>query len=126
PKNEKQTEQKENNKKEESKSKKSHQEKMIAIIESNASKEDKVKKLLNEMSLEEKIGQLFVVCFQTDNPTEQPNDDVKDMLENKYAGGVILFDRNMTTKKQIKHQKKKKQKTTKDKKKILLSFIYFN
>src|SRR5699024_2698453 len=46
--------------------------------------------------------------------TEQPNDDVKDMLENKYAGGVILFDRNMKTKKQVKHLNENMQKAAQD------------
>src|SRR5699024_6873967 len=62
-----------------------------------------------------KIGQMFVVGFQTDHPTEQPNDDMIDMLENKYAGGVILFDRNMKTKQQVtqlnENMKKVAQKT---------------
>ena len=88
---------------------------MSAIIESDISKDQKINKLLNEMSLEEKIGQMFVVGFQTDHPTEQPNDDMIDMLENKYAGGVILFDRNMKTKQQVtqlnENMKKVAQKT---------------
>lgn len=98
-----------------SKNEKSHQEKMSAIIESDISKDQKINKLLNEMSLEEKIGQMFVVGFQTDHPTEQPSDDMIDMLENKYAGGVILFDRNMKTKQQVtqlnENMKKVAQKT---------------
>src|SRR5699024_10482952 len=85
---------------------------MSAIIESDISKDQKINKLLNEMSLEEKIGQMFVVGFQTDHPTEQPNDDMIDMLENKYAGGVILFDRNMKIKQQVTQLNENKIKIT--------------
>src|SRR5699024_12486134 len=59
-----------------SKNEKSHQEKMSAIIESDISKDQKINKILNEMSLEEKIGQMLVVGFQNNHTTEQTSEDI--------------------------------------------------
>ncbi|WP_372780538.1 glycoside hydrolase family 3 N-terminal domain-containing protein [Priestia aryabhattai] len=49
------------------------------------------------MTLQEKIGQMMVVGFQT----EEIDDHIKTIILTYHAGGVILFDRNMKTPKQV-------------------------
>ena len=56
-----------------------------------------VEKLIIHMTLQEKIGQMMVVGFQTG----EMDDHIKTMISSYYAGGVILFDRNMKTPKQV-------------------------
>ncbi|WP_166638038.1 beta-N-acetylhexosaminidase [Halanaerobium saccharolyticum] len=46
---------------------------------------------LENMSLEEKVGQLFQIGFSTSTV----NDQVRDMIENYHVGGVIYFSRNI-------------------------------
>ncbi|KJL02174.1 glycosyl hydrolase family 3 [Priestia aryabhattai B8W22] len=52
---------------------------------------------MSNMTLQEKIGQMMVVGFQT----EEVDDHIKTMISTYHAGGVILFDRNMKTPKQV-------------------------
>ncbi|WP_166668501.1 beta-N-acetylhexosaminidase [Halanaerobium saccharolyticum] len=46
---------------------------------------------LENMSLEEKVGQLFQIGFSTSAVSDQ----VRDMIENYHVGGVIYFSRNI-------------------------------
>ena len=50
-----------------------------------------MEKRITEMSIEEKVGQLFQIGFSTSDV----NDEVKDMIENYYVGGIIYFSRNL-------------------------------
>ncbi|MFL0493491.1 glycoside hydrolase family 3 protein [Priestia megaterium] len=61
------------------------------------STEQQVQELMSNMTLQEKIGQMMVVGFQT----EEVDDHIKKMISTYHAGGVILFDRNMKTPKQV-------------------------
>ena len=52
--------------------------------------EEKVDSIMDDMTLEEKIGQLMVVGFQSSEVDEH----ITKMIE-YHVGGVILYDRNM-------------------------------
>lgn len=56
-------------------------------------KEDEIQKLLNSMSLEEKIGQMLIVDFQQASITEEEINLLKEIK----PGGFILFGANFTT-----------------------------
>lgn len=58
---------------------------------------DEIKEKIRSMTLEEKIGQLFVVGFEG----ETVNDEVTDLVSNKHVGGVILFARNVVDSSQL-------------------------
>jgi beta-N-acetylhexosaminidase len=49
------------------------------------------------MTLEEKVGQLMMVGFKG---TEK-SDEITELIEQKHIGGVIYFDRNMKSPKQV-------------------------
>ncbi|MGG4013237.1 glycoside hydrolase family 3 N-terminal domain-containing protein [Bacillus smithii] len=57
---------------------------------------EKVEQLVKAMTLEQKVGQLLMVGFK--NPV--PNKKIADLIEHKYIGGVIYYDRNMKSAKQ--------------------------
>ena len=57
----------------------------------------KIEKLLKKMTLEEKIGQLMMVGFKG---TEKSS-EITELIEKKHIGGVIYFDRNMESPKQV-------------------------
>ena len=59
---------------------------------------DEVEKILNSMTLEEKIGQMMMFGFHGTTT----NDDINWMFSNYHMGGIILFDRNMENKSQVK------------------------
>ncbi|MCQ6277096.1 glycosyl hydrolase family 3 [Bacillus sp. V3B] len=59
--------------------------------------DEKVTSIMDSMTLEEKIGQLMVVGFQS----HQVDEHIKKMIEDYHVGGVILYDRNMETPKQV-------------------------
>lgn len=59
--------------------------------------EEKVDRYLKEMTLEEKIGQLMMIGFHG----TEISSEIKDLVENKHVGGVIYFDRNMSSPKQV-------------------------
>lgn len=61
------------------------------------STDQQVQELMSNMTLQEKIGQMMVVGFQT----EEMDEHIKTMISAYHAGGVILFDRNMKTPKQV-------------------------
>lgn len=56
------------------------------------SEKDINEEILKTMSLDEKIGQLFIVGYKDPQPTEK----VKMMIEEYMVGGFILFKRNYT------------------------------
>ena len=43
---------------------------------------------LKEMTLEEKVGQLFIVCFKG----EQVNEEAKTLVQKIHVGGIIYYD----------------------------------
>ena len=57
-----------------------------------------VEEILNQMTLEEKIGQMMIFGFHG----TATNDDINWMLANYHSGGIIFFDRNMENKSQMK------------------------
>ncbi|MBU5214240.1 beta-N-acetylhexosaminidase [Heyndrickxia oleronia] len=66
---------------------------------SNDPIEEKVDHLLKKMTLEEKVGQLVIVGFQT----KQPDSLITAMIRDYHVGGVILYDRNMDSPNQVTH-----------------------
>lgn len=60
---------------------------------------DPVEKILQSMTLEEKIGQIIMIGVYG---TEM-NDDVKFLLNQYKFGGVIFFDRNMDNREQVRN-----------------------
>ena len=58
---------------------------------------DKIKDKVESMSLEEKIGQLFIVGFES----EEINDEIVDLVKNQKVGGLIYFSRNIVDSNQI-------------------------
>lgn len=58
---------------------------------------DKIKDKVGSMSLEEKIGQLFIVGFEG----EEINDEIVDLVKNQKVGGLIYFSRNIVDSNQI-------------------------
>lgn len=60
-------------------------------------KKDSVLDMLDKMTLDEKIGQMFIVGFED----PQPNDALKNMIVNNHVGGVILFQRNIKSPDQL-------------------------
>jgi beta-N-acetylhexosaminidase len=63
----------------------------------DADNHERIEKLLKKMTLEEKIGQLMMVGFKG---TEK-SDEITELIEQKHIGGVIYFDRNMNSPKQV-------------------------
>lgn len=59
--------------------------------------EQKVEDIIEEMSLSEKIGQLIVVGF----PSKQVDEHMTKMINDYHVGGVILYDRNMESPRQV-------------------------
>jgi len=55
-------------------------------------------RILSQMTIEEKIGQLFIFGF---NGTTL-NPDIQNMIENRYIGGVLLLNKNIQDTKQLK------------------------
>ena len=53
---------------------------------------DAAQTLLNEMTIEERVGQLFLVTFQGD--TAVPENSITDLILNYRVGGVILLPEN--------------------------------
>ncbi|MBY0063465.1 beta-N-acetylhexosaminidase [Priestia aryabhattai] len=58
---------------------------------------EKVNSLMTRMTLEEKIGQLMIIGFQSGEMDEH----VQTMIKDYHVGGIILFDRNMKSPAQI-------------------------
>jgi len=61
----------------------------------NAQEEDRfaeARKLLNQMTIEERVGQLFLVSFQGDSAAN--DSDIADLIANYHIGGVVLLAEN--------------------------------
>ncbi|MDV7765959.1 beta-N-acetylhexosaminidase [Peribacillus sp. CSMR9] len=66
-------------------------------FDANTDNHEKIEKMLEKMTLEEKIGQLMMVGFKG---TEK-NSEITELIEQKHIGGVIYFDRNMKSPEQV-------------------------
>ena len=69
-----------------------------SVAQSELSPEEKVDKLVANMSDADKVGQLMMIGIHG----KTLNDDAKFMLNEYRVGGIILFDRNMESKAQVK------------------------
>ena len=69
-----------------------------SVVQSELSPEQKVDKLVANMSDADKVGQLMMIGIHG----KSLNDDAKFMLNEYRVGGIILFDRNMESKFQVK------------------------
>ena len=69
-----------------------------SVAQSELSPEQKVEKLVANMSDADKVGQLMMIGIHG----KSLNDDAKFMLNEYRVGGIILFDRNMESKDQVK------------------------
>ena len=69
-----------------------------SVVQSELSPEEKVDKLVANMSDADKVGQLLMIGIHGTTL----NDDAKFMLNEYRVGGIILFDRNMESKEQVK------------------------
>ena len=69
-----------------------------SVAQSELSPEQKVDKLVANMSDADKVGQLLMIGIHG----KTLNDDAKFMLNEYRVGGIILFDRNMESKDQVK------------------------
>ena len=66
--------------------------------------DNKIEYIIDNMSLEEKIGQMFFCAFRRDNNgagITQINQDIINILDNYYIGGVILFSENIASAQQV-------------------------
>jgi len=59
--------------------------------------DDKVKTLVNDMSLEEKVGQIMMVGFYG----TESSSTINSLIQNKHIGNVMLFSRNMQSPQQV-------------------------
>ncbi|WP_059103018.1 beta-N-acetylhexosaminidase [Shouchella shacheensis] len=61
-----------------------------------------VEKTMNDMTLDEKIGQMFMVGFQNESgPAYEVNEQAETMINEYHVGGIILFTRNVDTPSQV-------------------------
>lgn len=67
-------------------------------------------RILEEMSVEQKVGQLFIFGINGNQQIEESN---KEFLKYSQPGGVILFEKNITNKEQLKNLIKEIQSTSK-------------
>ena len=67
------------------------------VAESELSPEEKVDKMMDSMSDADKVGQLMIIGIHGTSM----NDDARFMMNEYRVGGIILFDRNMTSKAQV-------------------------
>lgn len=69
----------------------------VTFFQEESDHEKKVNDLIQSMTLEEKVGQLVVVGF----PSKEVDAHIKTMINKYKVGGVILYDRNMASPKQV-------------------------
>ncbi|MED3744260.1 beta-N-acetylhexosaminidase [Peribacillus psychrosaccharolyticus] len=74
--------------------------------------DEQIDALLADMTLEEKVGQLMVIGFDG----SKVSSNAKDMIKNKHIGGIIYFDRNMESPKQVAELSNSLQQTAADSK----------
>ncbi|WP_232726041.1 beta-N-acetylhexosaminidase [Bacillus sp. FJAT-42315] len=70
---------------------------LLKEIEQEKDLDKKAKKIVNTMTLEEKVGQVLMIGFHG----TKVSSEVEAMILNKHIGGIIYFDRNMTAPKQV-------------------------
>ncbi|MFW6410132.1 MAG: beta-N-acetylhexosaminidase, partial [Halanaerobiales bacterium] len=63
----------------------------------NIRAESEINQIIRQMSLEEKIGQLFMVGF----PGSDVDENIKNMIEEYHVGGIIYFRRNIDSLNQV-------------------------
>ena len=76
------------------------------ITEENVIIYDKIEFILENMSIDEKVGQMFFHAFRRDNTGKgitKINQDIKDIINNYNIGGVILFSENIESEQQVKN-----------------------
>ncbi len=68
-----------------------------------------VSAVMDQMTLEQKIGQLFIVSTDSldFNAETKMTDQMRENIEKYQPGGVIFFSFNLTTKKSVKNNRKK-------------------
>ncbi len=62
--------------------------------------DDEIQKILESMTLEEKVGQVFIIAFrknEKNRPLRVLDEKTKHQLEKYHLGGVILFSENIDT-----------------------------
>lgn len=69
----------------------------VGIDDNNLENKDEIKEKIESMTLDEKIGQLFIVGFEG----ETVNDEIVDLISNRKVGGLILFARNIVNSSQL-------------------------
>ena len=65
-----------------------------------AIQEDKIESYMQQMTIEEKIGQLFMIAVRKDSsgtPITSMNEEVRTLLNTYPIGGIILFKENIVT-----------------------------
>lgn len=72
--------------------------------------EDSFHKILERLNLEQKVGQLFIVGFKGKEINQQLEAFIKDL----HPGGLLLLERNIENKKQLKNLIQKLQKIAKE------------
>lgn len=72
-------------------------EKEEATPEEKENSDEKVDALLADMTLEEKVGQLMMVGFSG----MEKSKNAVELIKDKHIGGIIYFDRNLTSPKQV-------------------------
>lgn len=73
------------------------------IAQESISVEQQVENYMAQMSIEEKVGQLFMIAIRKDEnnqPITQMNSSIAKKLQTYHVGGVILFAENIETKEQ--------------------------
>ena len=62
------------------------------------SEEDFADRIIGSMSIEERVGQLFIIAFRQDiggNPVTRVNDSITGIINKYKPGGIILFNENI-------------------------------
>jgi beta-N-acetylhexosaminidase len=67
------------------------------VLQLSASGDDEIKKLLAQMTTEEKVGQLMVVGFEG----KEMNRQIRNLIEKRFVGAVVLFGRNIDSPRQV-------------------------
>ena len=70
----------------------------IIATSTKSTVEERANEIVAAMSDDEKVGQLLVIGIHGTSI----NDDIKYMLGEYHFGGIVLFDRNMQTKDQVR------------------------
>ena len=69
----------------------------IPVTEQKNTREAKIKKLISQMTPEEKVGQMMIVGL----PDSQYGETAQTLIKDYHVGGIVQFDRNITSGEQI-------------------------